>query len=55
MQLLDQMHLHLTTDTGKELTKKVPKIRPITLCSPRIDCKVLLFSLPGLQPDNLTS
>jgi hypothetical protein len=53
-QLLGQMRLHLATDAGKELTKKVglvyqlniaPKVRPIPPRSPRIDRKVLFFFL----------
>jgi hypothetical protein len=57
-QLLEQMRLHLATDTGKELTKKVglvhqlniaPKVRPIPPCSPRINSKLLFFSLPRLH------
>jgi hypothetical protein len=53
-QLLEQMRLHLATDAGKELTKKVglvyqlniaPKVRPIPPRSPRIDRKVLFFFL----------
>jgi hypothetical protein len=65
-QLLEQMRLHLATDTGKELTKKVglvhqlniaPKVRPIPVL---LESTANFSSFPCLdctksRPDEQTS